>query len=209
MTNPEANPPPSVQRWPDLKEAVSALYGVLRIARFDPTGINWINPSPAAAKRSFVVLLPMICAWLIQTWITRIALTGEDLIPVAAAYPLIVVNKMIAIFFFYLVVDNLLQKIGGREHFARYVTAQNWASLPVIALVLPLNALWVFGHFDPDTVKWMTVLIQAVLIIYSWLLTIASLRLSNLTAFFLCVLEILAGMMVDIVMHLILMATTS
>lgn len=208
MANPDLTPP-TAPRYVDLKEALSALYGVLRIARFDPSGINWINPSPDAAKRSFIVLIPLLFAWLIQTWLTRIAMAGQDMIPATQAYSLIVVNKIIAVFFFYLVVDNLLRTIGGREHFARYVTTQNWASLPIIALVLPLNALWIFAHVDADTVKWITVLVQAGLIIYSWLLTMASLRLSSLTAFFLCILEVLAGMMVDIVMRLILTATTS
>ncbi len=192
---------------PSLSEAVSALYGVLRLARFDLTGIRWIDPTPAAARRSFIVLLPLTLVWVLQTYMLRGTLTETQLLSAWIAYPLTVLNKLVSILFFYLVLDNLLKKTGGRDHFPLYVSTQNWASLPVALIVLLLNLVWMVVGISENMLMGMAVILQTVVIVYSWILTVASLRLSYLVAFAICVLEILSGLLVDVIMRIVLQAT--
>lgn len=194
---------------PSLSEAISALYGVLRLARFDLSGIRWIDPSPAAARRSFIVLLPLTLVWLLQTYMLRGTIDETQLLSAWAAYPLTVLNKLVSVLFFYLVLDSLLRKTGGRDHFPLYVSTQNWASLPVALIVLLLNIVWMVVGISENMLMWMAVILQTVVIVYSWVLTVASLRLSHLVAFAICVLEILSGLLVDIIMRIVLQATYS
>lgn len=192
---------------PSLSETVRALYGVLRLARFDLEAIKWIDPSPGAAKRSFIVLVPLTFIWLVQIWILRQAIPETQLLPALLAYPLTILNKIITVLFFYLVIDNLLRKIGGRENLPLYISAQNWASLPVSAVMLLMIALWYVVGVNPETIQVTNVIIQAAVILYSWVLTVASLKLSHLVAFALCVLEILADRLVGIVTRVVLELT--
>ena len=162
---------------PRLSEALAALYGVLRLARFDLSGIRWVDPSPAAARRSFIVLLPLTLVWLLQTYMLRGTLDETQLLGAWIAYPLTVLNKLVSVLFFYLVIDSLLRKTGGRDHFPLYVSAQNWASLPVALIVLLLNVVWMVVGISENMLMWMAVILQTVIIVYSWILTVASLRL--------------------------------
>jgi hypothetical protein len=164
---------------PSLSESLSALYGVLRLARFDLTGIRWIDPTPAAARRSFIVLLPLTLVWVLQTFMLRGTIDEAQLLSAWIAYPLTVLNKLVSILFFYLVLDNLLKKTGGRDHFPLYVSTQNWASLAGG----PDRAAAECGldggrrqreHAD---VEWRSFCRRS-FIVYSWILTVASLRLS-------------------------------
>lgn len=194
---------------PRLSEALAALYGVLRLARFDLSGIRWVDPSPAAARRSFIVLLPLTLVWLLQTYMLRGTIDETQLLGAWIAYPLTVLNKLVSVLFFYLVIDSLLRKTGGRDHFPLYVSAQNWASLPVALIVLLLNIIWMVVGISENMLMWTAVILQTVIIVYSWILTVASLRLSHLVAFAICVLEILSGLLVDIIMRIVLQATYS
>lgn len=191
-----------------LSEAFCGLYAVLRVARLDREAVRHIAASPAAAMRSFIVLL-----WLLPLWVLQILWTGVALSPQSSVLGLItllalvVLSRVISVLFFYSVAGRLAEQMGIKAHFPLFVAAQNWAAVPATLVVVAFTALWQHMGYLPEHTVWLISGLQSLTIVYSWLITVSTLPVGAVAGFGFCALEILSAVLVQKVIEIVIRLT--
>jgi hypothetical protein len=190
-----------------IAEITRAIIGGWRIARFDLNAVDLFGRTPQAAMRSCVVLLIVIPMMVASSWpspetLQRVA----ELTPVTYAI-LAGLQLIITVLAFYLVVGHLTRRLGVGQRFAHYVCCQNWLSFPVWLVLIAIYATTDRMGLSETQAVWLRVVLQAALIMYSWVITVATLRLRHLAAFALCVMELLFGQFVQQIVGFILLLT--
>lgn len=173
-----------------LADLVKSLYGTLRLAKGDRRGLAYFDGTPEGARRSFSALFLTLPLWLLIIWpgndaqLQTLGITAQEFATVSA------LQMLTTLLFFFLVVERLSLRMGCRSRFPLYVSAQNWAGIVVVALMLAL-------HFSLGDLPYWTGRIADVLtILLSWFITLSALRVTPVVAFGLCVLEVLAQQLV-------------
>ena len=180
-------------------ELAKALFGVWRLARLDPNGLQYLDDSIEGFWKSFfagVIVLPGFLilqllelafvqeAAVVESWPRVLAVWGIayvlqwTLFPIATAY--------------------VTAEIGRRDEFMRFIVALNWASVIQIAIAVPAVAMqFVIG---PDGFGiFLFLLISLALLFYSWFITKTALNVSGLVAVGLVVLNIVLSQAINTV----------
>ncbi|OYQ35307.1 hypothetical protein CHU95_08820 [Niveispirillum lacus] len=119
---------------------MSALTGALRLAALDKRGITLIDPSPLAAWRSLVLLVPL----LLIGAIADLATLPEGIAPIPYL-PLGVAVSAMQMTGYLLVVSRILETTGRDDRFAIFVSTYAWCSIvsstvALVVLAVSLNA---------------------------------------------------------------------
>ncbi len=191
-------------RFPDVAEIAKTAYGTLRLLRADPQGVTFFPPTPDGAVRSFATYLVTIPAWL---WVAQGGNPGllQEIGITTLHFSIIMVCRLlVSVLFLFLVVERLTHHMQCRDRFPLYVTVQNWTGCYLIVLILFLHTA-VPGPWP----GWAYQVLDALLILFSWFVTTATLRIQPLLAVGLTLLVVLGQQMVELLFSVFVAFTIS
>jgi len=173
---------------PPLSETVSALYGALRLARFDAGGTAYFNATVEGFWRSFfaaVLVLPLFAALVISRYPPQANLDVEPL-----RFLLVEgVTYVIAWVAYPVVMISLTRALGCWERFVPYIVAYNWCAVWQNLVLVPIALLANAGVLPGDvaTILYLTAL--GYVLVYTWFVARAALELPPFTCAALVILD--------------------
>ncbi len=185
-----------------LHETLAGLYGAWRLARADRGGMGYFNNTHEGFWRSFIsalIVLPIYAVLLILRYRT------EHLTVAPLRYTALeMVSYVIAWFVFPLIMFYLVQAIERERQFIDFVVAYNWASVWQNFLYLPVSMVGEMGVL-PD--EWQRALELAALVLvfaYTFYVTKVALRIGNLVAAGIVVVDFLVSVFLNMVTEMLL-----
>ncbi len=159
------------------REVFIALYGALRLARFDPSGLDFFDQTETGFWRSFFTAVLVAPFYLMLTSIrySGLAETGSFVHFLAIE----MIAYVIAWVAFPLLVASLTRSLGREAHYIRYIVAYNWAAVWQNALYMPVAMLSVGGVLTTANANVVGILALAVMVIYVWFVTKTALEVSG------------------------------
>ena len=151
------------------QEATTALYGALRLARFDPSGMDFFEQTETGFWRSFFAAVLVAPFYLMLTSIRYSGLT--ETVPFVRFLAIETIAYVIAWVAFPLLMASLTRSLGREAHYIRYIVAYNWAAVWQNALYMPVAMLSVGGVLTPVNANVLGVLALGLIVIYVWFVT--------------------------------------
>ena len=185
-----------------LRDVVAGLTGAWRLARFDPNGMSYFDTTITGFWRSFFAAV--ICA---PAYIVMVALDVHQT-PVPASVERLVAVHSIAYVIswtaFPLAMTWAARLLDREQHYLRYITARNWASVLEMALFVPAltlaatDASW----FDP-----LPAFAAFVVFCYQWFVARTALATSGAQALAVVGLNLLTDLALLTALQVLLPAT--
>lgn len=170
-------------------EAVSALYGAFRLARFDRSGLAYFDASVDGFWKSFAAAVIVAPLYLVMA-LLRPDETGGDLLVDALAYT---VNW----FAFPVAMLSLVQVLDKQRYYIRHIVAYNWAGVLQNAIYLPLGILLQQNILPIQPGALLSLMVLAWTLIYSGFVTQVALEVPVHVAAGLVVVDLLLSLVVN------------
>ncbi len=158
------------------REVLTALYGALRLARFDPSGLNFFDTSEQGFWRSFFAAVLVAPFYLILVSVRYSELT--ETVPFVRFLAIETIAYVIAWVAFPLLMASLTRSLGREAHYIRYIVAYNWAAVWQNALYMPVAMLSVGGVLTTANANVLGILALALIVIYVWFVTKTALEVT-------------------------------
>lgn len=162
------------------RDMVIASLGLSRLALFDKAGVEFFPNSKDAALRSFWI--PALSA---PIWIYGMLLGVPPVFSDLSAgilYGVLGLGLVNTMCGYYLAASSISRALGREALFARYVTANNWAVLLYMVVMLPAFFIAVFEIGSPETQMLYDQMGKLVMLAYMWFIARHALQLGALGA---------------------------
>ncbi len=162
------------------QEATSALFGALKLARFDATGVQFFNASRQGFFNSFIaaaVIAPFFMLFMGIKWQGGFVETG--------AVRLMVVESSVYVIswvLFPLVMVYVTRHFGWWPRFYAFGTARNWTVLVQNILYLPIAIADISGLMPLSASAPLLQMMFVYTVAYSWFVTRHTLGVSGMAA---------------------------
>jgi hypothetical protein len=180
---------------PAPSETIRALSGALRFWKLDPTAVAAFDPTPAAAKRSFLAALyglPIYAVVLaLDVW--HSADPPTDLWTYALVQAIAYVVHTAG---FPLAVLGMARVLGHAQQWPLFVTAQNWFGLPQVAALMAtvvLDQSGILGVLGAI----ILVMVQIYSLVVEGYIAKVTLGVTALASFAIVLLDIVLGVGID------------
>ena len=160
-----------------LREVVASLYGAWRLARLDRGGIGYFDATPAGFWRSFYAAVPSVALDLTASVLLYAAALPDDVVHFGLALLLAYVFRWLL---WPLVAVYLVQALDRSEALLLYLTAHNWAQVPIAAF--RLIAITLASGYFPEAVQGVAYLSFLVVLAYEGFIARATLRIDRMVA---------------------------
>lgn len=120
-----------------VPEIVRSVYGVFRLARLDPIGMEWLDRSVDGFWRSFRVAI-LVLPLEIATYAILLAQVGP-LAPIGRILAVGAIGYAIAWTVFPVLSHPLIVALGQAARYPGYIVALNWSRVVIYAVVIPLS----------------------------------------------------------------------
>lgn len=177
---------------PSVAEIVTALWGALRLARFDREGLTAFSDDPGAAWQSFFAMV-LVAPLYFAVLATDTSPDGETAGLTGYLYEAVVFFG--GWFTFPVIVWHVLDAFGRQDRFARFISAYNWTSVVQSTFFL-VPALAV--HLFPGAGGFLGtagILIFMYILAYMWFVTKNILDIAAGQAILVVVLDILVSIL--------------
>lgn len=188
-----------------VSEIVRSVKGVARLARFDASGMAFLDTTPEGALRSFWVALLVLPPYILLIAVRD----GGELSDLPLGYTLLVESLAYVVGWtaFPAVMHVVTRLLDRSNEYPAMVTAYNWSAVVQMVLQLPLIILMLAGIVDDDGSIGIAFIILAIIMVYIWFVLKASLRINGVAAAGLAVIELLTTALVsDYANHLLTLA---
>lgn len=159
------------------REVVTALYGAYRLARFDPSGLDFFDATIAGFWRSFYAAVLVAPVYLLLLLI-RYAQLAEQISPFRF-FAIEVIAYVIAWVAFPLIMASLARTLGRDAFFIRYIIAYNWGAVLQNALYLPIAMLATGGLLAGPSANALGFLALSLILVYVWFITRTALEVAG------------------------------
>ncbi|MBC8267257.1 MAG: hypothetical protein H8E36_00745 [Rhodospirillaceae bacterium] len=176
-------------------ETTNALIGIFRLARLDPTGIEFFRNTPGAFWRSFKVAL-IIAPFYAGLLSMRYAM-GEVSTPPLRFIAVETIAYTIAWLAFPVIVEPISRAMGRSDKYIRFIIAYNWASLLQNMLYLPLAMLSVTAVLPPDSGGGFGLIVLLVIMGFTWFIARTALEISAGRAAGLVVIDFTISLLIN------------
>ena len=156
-------------------ESFRALYGVYRLARLDPEGMDYFRNTTGAFWRSFnaaLLIAPFYAALLLMRYSM-----GEVSTPPLRFIAIETIAYAVAWLAFPVIVEPMTKTMGRRDKYIRFIIAYNWAAVPQNMLYLPLAMLSVNGVLPPGSGGFLGFIVLIAIMGYTWFITKTALEI--------------------------------
>ncbi len=157
-------------------EMSNALYGVYRLARLDPGGMEYFRNTPGAFWRSFKVAL-MVAPFYAGLLAIRYAM-GEVSTPPLRFIAVEAISYIVAWLAFPVIIEPLTRAMGRSDRYIRFIIAYNWAALLQNMLYLPLAMLSVTAVMSPDSSSFFGLIMLMMIMGLIWFIAKTALEIS-------------------------------
>lgn len=182
------------------RDVVISLYGVWRLAHFDPRGHACFDASPEGARRSFfaAVLVAPFYALMLAV-LPPAAQTTADAAAHDTLRPLLmeIIAYVITWTAYPVVVEALSRPLGVRKRFEGYLTAYNWSMVLQYAVFMPITILVGLGWVPPDLGQLCWLVAFVLMFAFLWFVARSALGVPPATAAGLVILDVLLSMLID------------
>ncbi len=181
---------------PSLRDVVAALYGALRMLRFDAGGLAWFDVSLPGFWRSFFAAVLVAPAFAVLVALQLAARTdpyelGWVIVVSSVAYGIgWLTFPVVAIF-----ITRLLRL---SDRYFALIIASNWASIPQMLVFLPAALIDASGILPSAAGALLTVAATFYVIAYQWFVIRTALATDALTASAIVVLQLLIDTFVEL-----------
>jgi len=159
------------------REVLTALYGAFRLARFDPSGLDFFEQTETGFWRSFFAAVLVAPFYLILTSVRYSGLT--ETVPFVRFLAIEMIAYVIAWTAFPLLMASLTRSLDREAHYIRYIVAYNWAAVWQNALYMPVAMLSVSAVLSTANVNVLGLLALGLIVIYVWFVTKTALEVSG------------------------------
>lgn len=161
-------------------DVVRSVFGVYRLARFDPAGVGYLDRTPEGALKSFyagVIVLPAYALLLvIRLW------EPMQGVPMSSAMVVEGIAYVVSWTAFPVMMHQILGSIGRGERFIDFLCAYNWSSVVQMGVYLPAVVLAETGLL-PDTLGQGLVFgVMMAMLTYQWFILRTTIGVSGLAA---------------------------
>ena len=180
---------------PTLREMTYALFGALRLARFDVSGLTFFDPSAAAALRSFIAALVILPIYILLIVVRPVADVGDT------SWPTLMVVEAIAYVCswtaYALVMDEITRLLDRGTRYPLFLSVYNWTSVVQMMVYLPTVMIAQSGVLPIDLSESLEFLVTLAILIYQWFITKLTLEIPGLTAAGLVLIDMLLSMLIS------------
>jgi hypothetical protein len=159
------------------RDVLTALYGAFRLARFDPSGLDFFEQTETGFWRSFFAAVLVAPFYLILTSVRYSGLT--ETVPFVRFLAIEMIAYVIAWAAFPLLMASLTRSLDREAHYIRYIVAYNWAAVWQNALYMPVALLSVSAVLSAANVNVLGLLALGLIVIYVWFVTKTALEVSG------------------------------
>ncbi|MEX2202016.1 MAG: hypothetical protein WD711_11515 [Dongiaceae bacterium] len=169
-------------------EIVRSVYGMVRLARLDPIGFEWLDRSADGFWRSFRLAVLLLPAFALHVY--------YDLsdIEIAASLPRILavegIYYVIAWTAFPVFVHPIAVALGREQRYVGYIVAVNWSQVIQYGLLIPVETLLFLGNGGGIGI-FLGIVVFFALVFYLWFIAKTALDIPGTTAAGIVVLDIL------------------
>jgi len=177
------------------RDVAYSVFGAYRLARFDPTGLDYIDRTPEGALRSFyaaVIVLPAYAVlMLIRMWDQGVeAPFLQVLVVESIAY---VVNWTA----FPLLLYQVTGMIDRRARYPTVVAANNWAAVVQMAVYLPTVVLGQVGVLPEPLGDGLVFGVMLAMLTYQWFVLRTALDVTGIAAASLVMLDLFLSALIS------------
>lgn len=174
------------------REIVNALYGAIRLMKFDVAGRSYFNYTVEGFWRSFVAAILAFPIFLALTFVHVWSFEG----PIFQEVQLVVLRYATGWLVYPLVVLVLVKVLNRTANYVAYIITINWLAVPQWALACAVGAL---GHATgPDIGNLLAVFLLMLLVYYDFFVTRIVLDLTTGRAAMVVLIGMLVAMVLDI-----------
>lgn len=180
---------------PSVTETAASLWGLNRILRLDPRGVDVFNTSVEGFWNSFAVAFVTLPFYLIQAALYFAAsdqdvhwlrFLGMETVGFALGW-LVLPTVMVPI----------SQALGCFDRFFHFMVPYNWFQLLVAAALLPLSVVQSVGLLPQGLVALLFLLTTSAFLMYGWFIARHGLGVSAGTAVGIVILDLLLSLLVN------------
>jgi hypothetical protein len=180
-----------------LNEMLAGLYGALRLARADATGMRWFNATPEGFWRSFWAAALVAPVFALLLWI-RYESESMTVAPLRFAL-LEFVSYVVAWTLFPLLMFYLVQVVERERNYYGYMVAYNWSTVWQNLIYLPLAMVSEIGVLSFAASSTLSVAVLAAVFVYTWFITRTALQVNALVAAGVVAVDFLISIFLNIV----------
>lgn len=180
-----------------LNEIFAALYGALRLARGDASGLRWFNATPEGFWRSFWAGALVAPIFALLLWI-RYESDAMTVAPLRYAL-LELVSYVVAWTLFPLLMVYVAQVVERERHYYGYIVAYNWSTVWQNVVYLPLAMVSEIGILPFAAASTLSIAVLAAVFLYIWFITRTALQVNALVAAGIVAVDFLISIFLNIV----------
>lgn len=176
-------------------EVARSLYGAYRLARFDPSGMDFFNKTPDGFWRSFfaaAIVAPVYGAFLVARFAT-----GEVTAPAARFMAVEIIAYVVSWVLYPILMASLARVLDRENRYMEYIIAYNWAGVLQNALFLPVAMLQMTSGPAADATRFLSLIALAYILAYIWFVARTALRIPALTAAGLVILDMVLSVLLN------------
>ncbi len=174
---------------PSRQEVFYRLYGALRLARFDPAGVQYFDESSEAALRSFFAAVLVAPAYFFLDLLVPADTVTREITFLTVLAEILIYSLSWTVF--PVVAYHICQTIKREHAYFRYLAANNWSKVVTYHLGLAIFALVVAGVLPAGFAALLGLAVVGYLIGYQWFIAKSCLNISSAGAAGFLVLQIM------------------
>jgi len=163
---------------PASGEVASSLYGAFRLARFDPSGLNYFNISLNGFWNSFfaaVIVAPLFGLLILLQYQNVPVDPPPSPIRFGFAHG---IGYVISWTIFPVLMISLVRFIKRDVYYVRFIIAYNWAAVLQNAFYMPLAITAQLGMLSAEAGTFLGLIVLTAVLFYVWFVTRVTLAVS-------------------------------
>ena len=168
-------------------EAARSLYGAYRLARFDPSGMAYMDTSVRGFWNSFYAAVATLPFFLVLLVVDYLLERSDDLVRFAAVQS---IGYVIGWVLFPLVMVGIVRALDREPRYLGYVVAYNWGAVLQNAFYTPAALLVASSGPGLSAAGLLAVAVLAFVLFYTWFITRTALDISAKTAALIVLLDV-------------------
>ena len=178
---------------PSIREIAFSVAGAYRLARFDLSGLAFLDLTARGAARSF-----WAAALLVPAYVAMVGLRGD--LPAVIGIDRLALEALgyvVGWCVFPVILSYLIQGLGVDNRYYAYLSAYNWSAVVQMSVYLPAVAIAQSGFLPADIGMGLVLGVTLAMLFYQWFIARATLGLSRLLSAALVLMDWVAAMTVN------------
>lgn len=180
---------------PSVSETASSLWGLNRILRLDPRGIDSFNTSAEGFWNSFAIAFLTLPFYLVQAMLFFFA-TEQDA-HWLRFLSMEVVGFALGWLALPVVMITVSRGLGCFNRFFHFMVPYNWFQLVVAGVLLPLSVIQSVGLLPDGLIMLLFLMTTSAFLMYGWFIARHGLGVSGGTAVGIVILDLLLSLLIN------------